>query len=157
MTSDKVAGGKVVTIHYALHDEQGTLLEREDDAYVHGASTIPRGLERALEGRKVGDHVEVIVAPADGFGIRRRSAGPQPIPRSTFPDDAPLVPGVSFTAETPDGAPVKLFITRVAEREVFVDTNHPLAGKTLHYQVEVLDIRDANPDERRSGVVESAS
>ena len=156
MSGEAVRSGKVVTLKYVLCDENGVELERADaDAYVHGKTSIPHGLERALGGRNVGERFQVTVTPADGFGIQKRSVGEQPVPRSTFPADVDLIAGMQFSAEGPGGQPITLYITRVTSRDVFVDTNHPFAGRTLHYDVEVTAIRDATADERRTGVVAS--
>jgi FKBP-type peptidyl-prolyl cis-trans isomerase SlyD len=99
--------------------------------------------------------VSVTLRPEDGFGKKHRSPGPQPVPRATFPEDAPIRPGLRFTAETPDGAPVVLYVTRVDDAAVFVDTNHPFAGLTLKYDVEVVSVRAATREEKKAGVPRS--
>jgi FKBP-type peptidyl-prolyl cis-trans isomerase SlyD len=154
--ADVIRAGKVVAVKYTMKSLDGKLLDdsgAEPESYVHGAGAIVVGLERALEGRKPGDKLSVKVGASDGFGVRKKSAGPQPVPRSTFPEDARLKPGIKFSAETPNGAPVTLYITRVEKNAVFVDTNHPFAGMSLQYDVEVVSVRDATEREKREGVV----
>jgi FKBP-type peptidyl-prolyl cis-trans isomerase SlyD len=151
--SKTVSAGKVVSLRYVLRGEQGEVLERSDpkgESYVHGDGTIPPGLERALEGRALGHSVKVRLTPEEGYGRRKPSPGPQPIPRATFPAEAELKPGQQFSAETPDGRAVTLYIARVDKTAVFVDTNHPFAGRTLEYEVEIVSIRNATAAEKRA-------
>jgi FKBP-type peptidyl-prolyl cis-trans isomerase SlyD len=136
-----VRKGAQVALRYVLRDEGGDELERaESESYLHGTGALPPGLEAALEGRAVGDKFTVQLAPEDAYGVRKDSAGAQPVPRATFPADATLSPGLQFEAETADGAAVALYISRVEEQVVYVDTNHPYAGRTLNYEIEVLSV-----------------
>lgn len=130
-------------IRYTLHDDSGKLLDqtgKEPTSYLHGRTKVVPGLYRALAGRRAGEQFDVVVASVDGYGPPTESVGPQPIPRGTFPEDTELAVGMAFDAETPEGAPVTLFITDVTDHAVFVDKNHPFAGKDLHYAVEVMSI-----------------
>ena len=134
MAEETIAKGKVVEVKYTMKTTGGKVLDDSGEApesYIHGHGTIVPGLERALLGKKAGDKFEVKLGPMEAFGAHRKSAGPQPVPRSTFPEDAPLKPGVKFEAETPGGSPVELYIVRINEKVVHVDTNHPFAGMTL--------------------------
>ncbi|MBM4358640.1 MAG: FKBP-type peptidyl-prolyl cis-trans isomerase [Deltaproteobacteria bacterium] len=143
---DVIKAGKRVELRYTLRDTNGRYLDDSGagtESYVHGSGAVVRGLERALEGRRAGDRIEVTLTPDDAYGPRRRGPGPQPIPRGTFPADAELKVGMKFEAETPDGQPVDLYIARVDGREVHVDTNHPYAGMTLRYAIEVVAVRSA--------------
>lgn len=144
-TDDLIQSGKLVELRYTMRDTSGKYLDgsgTRTESYIHGEGSIAPGLERALDGRRTGDVIEITLPPEDAFGRRRRSPGPQPIPRATFPSDADLRIGMKFTAESPDGLPVDLFIARVDARDVFVDTNHPFSGMTLHYAVEIISVRD---------------
>lgn len=155
MAEQIIGSGKVVELKYTMKTTGGKVLDAssdDGDSYIHGQGSIVPGLERALTGRKAGDTFEVKLGPHEGFGSRGKSAGPQPVPRSTFPQEAELKPGLKFEAETPNGAPVELFITRIEEKVVFVDTNHPFAGMTVHYEVEVLNVRDATDAEKRVAI-----
>lgn len=152
----QIGKGKAVRLRYVMRGPEGGVLDEttaDGEGYIHGAANIVPGLERALDGRREGDRFEVTLAPADAFGSRKRGGpGPQPVPRATFPHGATLSVGMSFSAETPGGAPVKLYIARIERETIFVDQQHPYAGKTVTYEVEVVEVRDATADEQSSGV-----
>jgi FKBP-type peptidyl-prolyl cis-trans isomerase SlyD len=147
-----VADKKVVTIHYSLKNAAGEQLDSSQDgepmAYLHGALNIVPGLESALDGKTVGTALDVVVAPKDGYGER----GPEPFPvgLDAFPEDMELAKGLQFVAEQ-DGEMIPFWIDRVEETQVFIDPNHPLAGVELHFQVEVVAIRDATEEELEHG------
>lgn len=151
---DAVAKGKVVGLRYTLRNSSGTVLDQCTDEepmeYLHGAGNIVPGLERALEGRACGDKLNVRVPAADGYG-ERQSKGPQAVPRSAFPDDAPIEPGMQFMAEEPDGRQVALWVTKVDATTVHVDLDHPLAGVDLEFEVEIATLRDATSTEIAHG------
>jgi FKBP-type peptidyl-prolyl cis-trans isomerase SlyD len=151
---DTVSDGTVVFFRYTLRNDAGEIMDEApaDDPmlYLHGADNIVPGLERAMAGKKAGDAFDVTVPAADGYG-ERMEAGPQPLPRSAFPDDLELDPGMSFAAQMEDGEYVTLWIADVQEDTVLVDPNHPLAGETLHFSVEILSLRAATEHEREHG------
>ncbi len=158
MSDDTIGTGKMVELRYTMKTTGGKVLDDSGptpEKYLHGQGAIVPGLERALAGKKAGEKMSVKLGPQEAFGARAKSAGPQPVPRSTFPADAELKPGVKFSAETPGGAPVALFITKVDEKVVHVDTNHPYAGMTLFYDVEVISVRDATDAEKRAAILKS--
>ena len=151
---DTIAAGKVVALHYTLRDDSGVLIDgsagSEPLSYLHGAENLVPGLETALEGHKVGDKLSVTVLPQDGYGMRE-GAGPQPFPRDAFPEDVELEEGMPFCVENDEGEEIELWISRVEDDKVFVDVNHPLAGMTLCFDVEVVSIRDATVEEQIHG------
>jgi FKBP-type peptidyl-prolyl cis-trans isomerase SlyD len=151
---DVIAPGKVVGFHYTLKSSTGTVLDKseEDDPmlYLHGAENIVPGLERQMNGKKVGDKFNAEVAPAEGYG-ERQGKGPQPVPRAAFPEGIEIEAGAQFTAEGPDGELMPVWIAKVEADTVYVDRNHPLAGETLHFQIEVVSIRDATREETSHG------
>lgn len=154
-TEAQLAGaGKVVRINYTLRDDAGTVLdssaEGEPLEYLHGASNIIPGLERAIEGRATGETLSVKVAPADGYGERDRPAR-QPVSPAAFPKGLPLRAGMRFATEDEDGDTVPVWIAEVTSEAVFLDFNHPLAGTTLNFEVEVLGVRDATGEEIAHG------
>ena len=152
--SELIANGKVVSFNYTLRNDAGETLDEsgpgEPMMYLHGADNIVPGLERKLSGRGVGEKLDVIVEPADGYG-ERDSAGVQDVPREAFPPDAPLQEGVSFVVETPDGRAFPLWVVSVSETTVRCDANHPLAGVRLHFAVEITHVRDATREEMDHG------
>ena len=149
-----ITAGKVVGLHYTLHDDAGTWLDGSAGSdplyYLHGADNLVPGLESALEGHKIGDKLSVVVAPEDAYG-QRQGPGPQAVPRDAFPDDAEIEEGMPFCVENEEGDEIELWVSRVEDNQVFVDVNHPLAGLTLHFEVEVMGIRDATLEEQMHG------
>jgi FKBP-type peptidyl-prolyl cis-trans isomerase SlyD len=153
--SATIAEKKIVSIHYTLKNDAGDTLdtsaEAEPLAYLHGAGNIVPGLERALDGKAVGDKVSAVVAPVDGYG-ERAGPGPQPVPKAAF-EGADVQPGMAVVAEDQEGNQMPLWIVAVEDDRVMVDNNHPLAGETLHFDVEVMEIRDATEQELAHGHV----
>ena len=149
-----IAAGKVVALSYTLRDEAGEELDAatKDDPlyYLHGAENIVPGLERALEGKAQGDKLEVEVAPEDGYGPRQ-GTGPQAVPRDAFPAGVEVEEGMAFTVENEDGEELDLWVVAVEKDQVMVDVNHPLAGVTLRFEVEVISVRDATAEEQEHG------
>lgn len=154
MNSTAVSPGKVVAIRYTLSLDNGQVVDSSGAdgpfEYLHGAGHIVPGLERALEGKSVGENVQVTVAPDEGFGPHRADAVVT-VERKVFPADAELVPGQVFQGTDAGNDPILGMIRSVAKDEVVVDLNHPLAGKDLHFAVEIADVRDATDEERKIG------
>ena len=150
MSLPTVTAGKVVFFHYTLRDEHGEVLDTSEGSlplpYLHGSGNIVPGLERQMAGRAVGDRFAAVVPPEEGYGVPE-GPGPQAIPRDAFPDDAELEEGMQFMAEDDDGETIPLWVLSIEEDSIVVDRNHPLAGTTLHFQVEITEIRDATEDE----------
>ena len=142
-------------IHYTLTNDQGEVLDSssggEPLAYLHGSGNIIPGLEKALEGKQAGDKLVVKVAPADGYG-ERNDALIQQVPKRAFQGVAQIQPGMSFTAQSSQG-PMQVTVTAVAGDMVTVDGNHPLAGETLNFDVEVTEVRKATLEELSHGHV----
>jgi FKBP-type peptidyl-prolyl cis-trans isomerase SlyD len=143
----------VVNLDYCLKNDEGEELDRSDKsqpfAYLHGTGQLVPGLEKALEGLTVGDKKEVTVPPAEGYGDVVPALELM-VERSNFPADADIQPGMQFEAE--DGNRRTIFMVKSVEGDqVHVDGNHPLAGETLHFSVEVIAIREATPEELTHG------
>jgi FKBP-type peptidyl-prolyl cis-trans isomerase SlyD len=146
---------KVVTFHYTLCDEHGEQLEssREGEpmTYLHGTGNIIPGLEKALAGKVAGDTFEVNVEPAEAYG-ERNEKGVQRIPAKHFKQAGRLKPGQVVVLQTRQG-PRQLMVVKVGRFNVDVDTNHPMAGMSLTFDVEVTDVRDATDEEVSHGHV----
>ncbi len=151
----EISQGRVATIHYTLSDDSGQVLDRSTPqaplSYLHGAGNIVPGLEKALDGKQTGDTVQADVAPEQGYGPHHAQLVQQ-VPRSAFPNTAEVQPGAQFQARTEQG-PVLVTVTEVGPDQVTVDGNHPLAGQTLHFAVEIADVREATADELNQGHV----
>lgn len=149
-----IASGSVVSIHYTLRTPDGEVLDSSDGGdplmYLHGADNIVPGLERELTGRRAGDSLEVEVAPVDGYG-ERQGPGPQRVPRSAFPTGAQPEEGMQVFAEGPNNQTIPLWVVGVEDDAVMVDVDHPLAGVTLHFQVEITSVRSATAEELAHG------
>lgn len=145
----------VVSIHYTLTDDAGTVLDssREGDPlkYLHGANNIIPGLENELTGKASGATMKVTVAPEDAYGPHSAEAI-QKVPRSAFEGIDEIQPGMQFQTEGPQGVQI-IVVKEVSDDEITIDANHPLAGKTLHFDVSVEDVRDATPEEIAHGHV----
>jgi FKBP-type peptidyl-prolyl cis-trans isomerase SlyD len=154
IAADPIARDKVVGLHYTLKNDKGDVLDSSDGGepllYLHGHDNIVPGLERKLTGRALGDKLDVVVQPADGYGVRD-PRGEQKVPRSAFPKDVKLEKGMQLAMRDPSGKVVPLWIARVEKNEVHVDLNHPLAGEVLHFAVEVVSIRAATKEELSHG------
>lgn len=144
---------KVVTIEYTLTDTAGDVLDssqgREPLSYLHGAHMIVPGLEAALEGKSAGDTINVTVEPQEAYGEHNAELV-QPVSRDRFPPGADLQVGTQFQANTSAG-PRIFTVVDVRDDSVTLDANHPLAGKSLNFDVTVVDVRDATADELQAG------
>ena len=151
-----IAQHKVVTIHYKVSDsESDEVIDSSENAepmtYLHGAQNIIPGLEQALEGKAVGDELEVVVEAANAYG-ERSDDRIQQVPMEAFQGMEKVEPGMAVTAQTDQGQ-INLVITEVNGDLVTVDANHPLAGKSLKFEVTVEDVRDASEEEMAHGHV----
>jgi len=148
--------GTVVTLAYRLTNPAGEELDvataAEPFAYLHGTGQIVTGLESALEGALVGTKKKVVVSPEDGYGEVEDHLRMN-VKRSAFPPGQSLDVGMRFAAEVQPGEHVVFMITEVKGDDIFVDGNHPLAGETLHFDVEVLGIREPTAEELSHGHV----
>jgi FKBP-type peptidyl-prolyl cis-trans isomerase SlyD len=151
-SQDQIGPDKVVTIKYKLTGEDGKVLDESDAEgmdYLHGSENIVPGLEKQLAGHVVGDKLKAIVPPDEGYGERKGS--PQKLPRSSFPEDVEIEVGMEFLAEGPSGDPMPVWVVGVSASSIVIDRNHPLAGLTLAFDVEVMAIRPATKDEIEHG------
>jgi FKBP-type peptidyl-prolyl cis-trans isomerase SlyD len=146
----------VVRIDYTLKNATGEVLDTSDGGepltYIHGAHQIVPGLERELAGLRVGDSKDVVVAPEDGYG-QPDPQGIFGVPRAAFPAGVELQVGESFLGEDDMGGQVPVRVVEVREDTIVVDANHPLAGETLYFHVDVRDVREATLDELMHGHV----
>ena len=149
----EIADGRVAAIHYTLTNDAGEVIDKSAaDAplsYLQGAGNIIPGREQALAGRKTGDSLTADIAPEQGYGPRHDGLV-QSVPRSAFQGVDNVQPGMQFEAKT-DRGPVLVRVASVDDEQVTVDGNHPLAGQTLHFAIEVADVRAATEQEQAAG------
>ena len=147
--------GKVVSIDYILRDAGGKVLDSSDEGepllYLHGNDNIIPGLEKHLEGKQIGDSLSCVVPAAEGYGERNEELVLK-VSKSEFGPDAEVTPGMQFEARSDEGTQI-VTVVKIEDDEVTIDTNHPLAGETLHFEIKVVDVRDATEEELEHGHV----
>lgn len=155
----KIANDHAVSIHYSLKNDAGEVIDSSIGAnpllYLQGHQHIVPGFESALEGCEVGDKFQVSVAPAEGYG-EKDARLTQAVPREMFGGIEDIEVGMRFQAQTPEGQIQIVEVIELNDSEVIVDGNHELAGETLHFDVEVVEVREATKDEINSGEVHSS-
>lgn len=143
---DVVKEGSIVALEYTLTDESGNVIEsnkgKSPMVYVHGQGQIVPGLEKALTGMRVGEQKTVIVKPEEGYGPVNPRAF-QEVPKEEFPAEG-LKVGMTLMAHGKDGMPIRIRVREIKDKTVVVDLNHPLAGKTLTFNVKVSEIKTAS-------------
>ena len=149
----------VVSLSYILKNEYGEELDRSETAiplaYMHGHGQIVPGLESVLEGLAIGDKKEVTVTPQEGYG----EVQPQlkmKVSRNKFPADVNIEPGMQFSSKIEDGREIPFTVQVIEDGAVMLDGNHLLAGETLHFSVEVVEVLPATTEELQHGHVHGA-
>ncbi len=149
---------RVISIHYTLTNDQGDVLDSSVDGdplnYLEGAQNIIPGLENALKPLSTGDKTKVSVEPTEAYGEHSPELV-QEVPLEAFQGVEKVEAGMQFHAQTESG-PRVIVVMDVSEDTATIDANHPLAGQTLHFDVEVMEIRDATSEELEHGHVHGA-
>lgn len=148
-----ISPDKVVSFHFTLKNTEGKTIESSVGAeplvYLHGHKAIVPGLEEALDGRRQGDKFNVTLPPEKAYGPRNEKLV-QKVPRDQFPE-SPKV-GMQFESRTPQGSMI-ITVTAVSDKDVTIDANPEMAGKTLVFDIEVVDVREATEEEKSHGHV----
>lgn len=147
-----ITADKAVTINYTLKDDEGKLIDESKDSsfiYLHGHQNIIPGLEAELNDKSKGDTFSLVLEPKDAYGEYNPSIT-QTISKNAFGGQDVEV-GMQFHAEGDDGHPVLITVSEINGDDVTIDGNPPLAGVTLNYDVEVMDVRDATDEELSHG------
>jgi FKBP-type peptidyl-prolyl cis-trans isomerase SlyD len=151
-----IGENSVVAIDYTLKNEAGEVIDTSEGqqplTYLHGHGNIVEGLEEALTGKGAGETISVSVSSEKGYGPR----DPErvfDVPNDRLPSDLEPEVGLVVGMRTPDGQTLPLTISAVKNDCVTDDGNHALAGQTLHFEVEVRDVRAATADELAHGHV----
>ncbi len=154
----KIADQKVAVIHYKLTDSEGRVIDssegQEPMPYLHGAANLVPGLEKELIGKAAGDKLNVVVTPEDGYG-HKEAAMIQELPRTSFGGVDEIKVGMEFHAETENGMQV-VEVIELSDETVTIDGNHPLAGVELHFDIEVVEVREATATELEHGHIHAA-
>jgi|TARA_B110000977_G_C10858285_1_gene408663 FKBP-type peptidyl-prolyl cis-trans isomerase SlyD len=140
----------VVSITYTLTNDDATVLDSTEESgpmdYLHGGDNIIQGLEDGLEGKQVGDKLKVRVDPEDGYGEVFTELM-QVVDLASFEGVESVEAGMQFESETDEGELEIVTIKSVEGNEVTIDANHPLAGVTLNFDVEIVGVRKATAEE----------
>lgn len=155
----KVAENAVVSFHYRLFDEEGALIDDTRDGaplpYLHGHANIIAGLEQAMAGHEAGETLRVRVQPQLGYGLydedKVRTLEP-----SFFEGLGQVEVGMSCQLEDDEGNLELAEVTAIDDEGVTVDSNHPYAGRTLDFEVEIVEVRAATPEELAQGRIDPA-
>jgi len=138
-----IADGSVVKFDYTLTVE-GQVVDTSDGKqpleYTQGQGAIIPGLEKEMVGMKVGESKHVTVAPVDAYGAVNPAAF-QEVPRTAFPPDINLQPGMVLPLKDNDGRALPALVSEVSGDKVVLNFNHPLAGKELTFDVKVVEIK----------------
>lgn len=151
-----IGANSVVSIHYTLKNDAGDVLDSSIDSsplvYLHGAHNLIPGLERELSGKASGAKFNVTIAPDQAYGASKPELV-QVIKKDMFESADAIKPGMSFVAQGEGGRQQQVRVTQVTGDDVAIDANHPMAGMTLHFSVEVVEVRAGTEQELAHGHV----
>lgn len=151
----KISKNSVVTFHYTLNDPDGKLLDtsagRDAFAYIQGQNMIVPGLERQMEGKTAGEKLMAVVPANEGYGDLD-PALVHKVPADRFGDQK-VEPGMQFQAGNEGGEMGVFTVISIEDGVVALNGNHPLAGVTLHFNVDIKDVREATEEELSHGHV----
>ena len=150
----KASKDKVVSFHYVLSSEgaevESSRTQDQPLQVLLGRGQLIPGMEQALQDREQGETFAVDVAPEDGYGVRREDLT-QRVSKKYFHQAARLKPGMTTVLHLKEGGQRAVTVQKVGMTTIDVDLNHPLAGKALHFEIEVLDVREASDEELAHG------
>jgi peptidylprolyl isomerase len=139
----KAKAGDTVKVHYNGTTEDGTLFAttsgKEPLAFTLGKGEIIPGFERAVEGMSVGEKQSVSLNPDEAFGAYREESVLE-VPRSKLPEDIDPHVGMALESKAPDGSVTQMHVTKVSDKSVTLDGNHPLAGRKVNFEIELVSI-----------------
>ena len=145
---------KVVTINYTVKDNEGEVVDQttkeQPFLFISGQNQILPTLEQKISEMLIGSQQKVVLPPDQAYGDFREDAV-RIVKRSDFPEEMKIEEGQRLMADTGDGRHMPFIIKEIKEEDVTIDFNHPLAGKTLEFEVELLDIREATDEELTHG------
>jgi len=146
----------VAAIDYTLTDASGQVIDSSEGeeplSYLHGVGNLIPGLEEALEGASPGDTLQVSVPPTKAYGEHDADLV-QPIPIAAFDGVGQVEAGMRFQVADDQGQPRTFTVFSVEDDQVLVDANHPLAGQTLNFSVNIVSVREATAEEIDHGHV----
>lgn len=152
----KIVKDSVVSIEFTLTDDQGTLIDTTDDkdplSFIQGRGDIFPGIERAVHGHEMGKHLTVTLPPEEAFGPHQQDLVKQ-VPREFFKQAKEITPGMQFKTKK-EGEEIVVTVIEANDELVTIDANHPLASSSLHFDLVIVDVREAIPEELQSGQIQ---
>lgn len=154
----KIRSNCIVELEYELRDAKGEVVEASKDGgsltYLHGNEEIPPGLEEQLDGIEEGAEIEITLPPGEAYGDYNPD-GIVSVPRSEFPKDAEIVPGDWISVilsqeedgEEKPGEEMEMRVIEISPEAIVLDANHPLAGQEVTFDLRVVSVRPASPEE----------
>jgi len=150
----------VVEMHYTLKNDAGEVIDssidKEPMPFIQGHGHIIPGLEKALEGLKIGETCDVSIEPEDAYGVHHKEAI-QEIPKEALQGIDKIEVGMELQSQDEQGNPFIVHVEKINEETITINANHPLAGETLHFNVSIENVREATKDELEHGHVHSGS
>jgi len=151
-----IGQNKVVTMNYTLRDSEGNVIQttnnREPFQYLSGNNQILPNLEKEIDTMIIGSKKNIKIAAKDAYG-EYNDLAVQQVDKRNFPKGVDLQVGMEFVANSPEGEQMPFVVKEINNEEVTIDFNHPLAGKDLEFDIELLDVRDATLQELQHGHV----
>ncbi len=145
----KIVDKTFVAIDYCLKLDSGEEADRSQEGqpltFITGTGQIIPGLDNALSGMSAGEEATITVEPEEAYGLIQDDLL-QTVPRTQFPADQDVQPGMAFQAQGPNG-PFMILVKTVEEDNVTVDLNHPMAGQRLHFEVKIVEVREPSSEE----------
>ncbi|MDC0253816.1 peptidylprolyl isomerase [Bacteriovoracales bacterium] len=158
---ETIVDGHVVEMNYTLINSKGDVIDSSSGkaplAFIQGKGDIVPGLEKEMAGKKVGDSFKVTISPEEAYGTRNEGMV-QSVAKEQFgPEASNVEVGMQFQLEGSNGQTLLVTAIKVEENEVILDGNHPLAGETLSFDIEVVSLRDATKEELEKGNIQKES
>ena len=151
-----IGPNKVITVNFTLKDEKGNVIESTESAepfyFISGNNHVLPKLEEAIDDMIIGSKKNVVIDSPNAYGKYDEKAVQQ-VKRFDFPQEAQIEVGKDFVANSKDGKHTSFTITKIEGDNITIDFNHPLAGKDLEFELELVDVRDALPEELEHGHV----
>lgn len=158
----KAEKGKIVKLDYEGRFEDGKVFDTSKQAgqerpleFILGNRMVVPGFEKAVEGMEIGEEKEFTLKPEDAYGERREELE-QKVPKEMFPKEKEPKIGMTLIMGTPTGQQIPATIKKIEDKEITLDLNHPLAGKTLVFKIKILDVKDAPVEEKVEEKTEGA-
>ena len=158
---DKITAGSAVKINYLLKNINDELLDSSQNQgpleYIQGKQNIVSGLEKKLQGKMVGDSFLATIEPIDAYGLRDESLVRSFDKKEFGPNVDQVKVGMQFQLDQGEGQGMVFSVMEVRENDILMDGNHPLAGETLKFEVEVIEIRETTQEEKELGFIKPKS